>query len=160
MYTCLQRATGAIYLPRVNRVLSGLLSLAKLITSKGIPVSPRLAVRLGRHGNDGEVRPRDTFCRKLAYCLPVCVLAISNRCLKDGSCAHKGLITNCPHHSSTHSSACAPNFPAVLCRCSSRRRGSRTHNHMIYLVGGDNISKYSFIFVSSFKGIERKRKKR
>jgi hypothetical protein len=28
---------------------------------------------------------------------------------------------------------------------------------MIYLVDGDNISIYFFIFVSSFKGIERKR---
>ena len=62
--------------------------------------------------------------------------------------------------SSAHSLACAPNFPAVLCRCSSRRRGSRIHNYIIYLVGGDNISKCFFIFVSSFKGVERKKKRK
>ena len=28
----------------------------------------------------------------------VCVFAISNRCSKDSSSAHKGLVTNRPHH--------------------------------------------------------------
>jgi hypothetical protein len=60
-----------------------------------------LAVQLGRHGKDGKAEPRDTFRRKLACCLSMCVLAISNRCIKDRSCAHKGLVTNWPHHS-TH----------------------------------------------------------
>jgi hypothetical protein len=26
------------------------------------------------------------------------LLSISNRCSKDSSCAHKGLVTNWPHH--------------------------------------------------------------
>ena len=32
----------------------------------------------------------------LVVCLPV--FAISNRCSKDSCCAHKGLVTNWPHH--------------------------------------------------------------
>jgi hypothetical protein len=28
----------------------------------------------------------------------VCLFAIPNRCSKDSSCAHKGLVTNRPHH--------------------------------------------------------------
>jgi hypothetical protein len=34
----------------------------------------------------------------LVVYLCVCVLAISNRCSKDSSCAHKGLMANWPHH--------------------------------------------------------------
>src|SRR5438477_467206 len=104
MYTYLLRTTGAIYLPRVNQVLS----LTKLITSKSIPVSPKLAEPMTDMG-------KSTF--RAIHSIEQC---------------------------STHSSACAPNFPAVLCRCSSRRRGSRIHNYIIYLVGGDNVSKYFF----------------
>jgi hypothetical protein len=37
--------------------------------------------------------------RKLPDCLPVCLEAISNRCSKDSSCAHKGLLANRLHHS-------------------------------------------------------------
>ena len=35
----------------------------------------------------------------LVVCLSV--FAISNRCSKDSCCAHKGLVTNWPHHSRT-----------------------------------------------------------
>jgi hypothetical protein len=42
----------------------------------------------------GVQNPETRFSRKLACCLFMCVLAISNRCLKDSSCAHKGLVTN------------------------------------------------------------------
>jgi hypothetical protein len=38
------------------------------------------------------------WVEKLA-CHYLCLLAISNRCSKDSSCAHKGLVTNWPHHS-------------------------------------------------------------
>jgi hypothetical protein len=37
--------------------------------------------------------------QKASFLVCLCVLAISNRCIKDSSCAHKGLVTNCPHHS-------------------------------------------------------------
>ncbi len=46
----------------------------------------------------GRQNPETRFGRKLAYCLSVCALAISDRCSKDSSCAHKGLVTNWPHH--------------------------------------------------------------
>jgi hypothetical protein len=36
----------------------------------------------------GRQNPETLFCRKLACCLSVCVLAVSNTCLKDSSCAH------------------------------------------------------------------------
>src|SRR2546421_2275741 len=36
----------------------------------------------------------------LVVYLCVCVLAISNRCLKDSFCTRKGLVTNLAHHSS------------------------------------------------------------
>jgi hypothetical protein len=50
---------------------------------------------------------------------------------------------------SAYSSACAPNFPGVGCRCSSRRRGSRIQNDKVYLIGKDNISKHISIIISS-----------
>jgi hypothetical protein len=43
---------------------------------------------------DSETRWAGSAC-----CLFGCVLAISNRCSKDSSCAHKGLVANWPHHS-------------------------------------------------------------
>jgi hypothetical protein len=52
---------------------------------------------LGRHDRDGKAESRDTFGRKLACRLSLCVFAISNRCSKDSCCAHKGLVTNWPH---------------------------------------------------------------
>ena len=42
----------------------------------------------------GRQNPETRFGRKPACCLSVCVLAISNRCSNDSSCAHKGLVTN------------------------------------------------------------------
>ena len=38
--------------------------------------------------------------RSVESLLVVClsVFAISNRCSKDSCCAHKGLVTNWPHH--------------------------------------------------------------
>jgi len=42
----------------------------------------------------GKQKPETRLCRKLACCLSECVLAISNRCSKDSSSAHKGLVTN------------------------------------------------------------------
>jgi hypothetical protein len=42
----------------------------------------------------GRQNSETRFCRKLACCLSECVLAISNRSLKDSSCTHKGLLTN------------------------------------------------------------------
>ena len=47
----------------------------------------------------GRQNPEARFGRKLACFLSVCVLAMSNRCSKDSSCAHKGLMTNWPYHS-------------------------------------------------------------
>ena len=47
----------------------------------------------------GRRNPETCLGRKLAYRLSVCVLTISNRCSEDSSCAHKGLMTNWPHHS-------------------------------------------------------------
>jgi hypothetical protein len=35
--------------------------------------------KLGKHGNEGKGKPRDALRRKLACCLCVSVLAISNR---------------------------------------------------------------------------------
>ena len=46
----------------------------------------------------GKQNPETRFGRKPACSLSVYVLAISNRCLKDSSCPHKGLVTNWPHH--------------------------------------------------------------
>jgi len=40
------------------------------------------------------------WVEKLA-CRYLCIFAISNRCSKGSSCAHKGLTTNWPHHSIT-----------------------------------------------------------
>jgi hypothetical protein len=50
----------------------------------------------------GKQNPETRFCRRLACCLSMCVLALSNRCSKGSSCAHKGLVTNWPHHSTLH----------------------------------------------------------
>src|SRR2546423_11053689 len=46
----------------------------------------------------GRQNSETRFGRKLACCLSVCLLAISNRCSKDSFHAHKGLVTNWPHH--------------------------------------------------------------
>jgi hypothetical protein len=46
----------------------------------------------------GRQNPGTRSGGKLAYCLYVCVEAISNRSSKDSSCAHKGLVTNWLHH--------------------------------------------------------------
>ena len=54
-------------------------------------------IRLGRHSNGGKAELRDTLGRKLVH-LYLCVLAISNRCSSDSSCAHKELVTNWPYY--------------------------------------------------------------
>jgi hypothetical protein len=38
------------------------------------------------------------WVESLLVAICVCVLAISNRCSEDSSCAHKGPMTNWPHH--------------------------------------------------------------
>jgi hypothetical protein len=38
------------------------------------------------------------WVESLLVTICVCVLAISNRCSEDSSCARKGLVTNWPHH--------------------------------------------------------------
>ena len=46
----------------------------------------------------GGAEPRDMLSRKACLFLSVCVLTVSNRCSKDSSRVHKGLVTNWPHH--------------------------------------------------------------
>lgn len=46
----------------------------------------------------GRQSPGTCSGRKLACFLSVCLEAISNRRLKENSCAHKGLVTNWLHH--------------------------------------------------------------
>src|SRR2546421_3817119 len=48
----------------------------------------------------GRQKSETRFGRKLACWLSISVPAISNRCSKDSSCVHKGLMTNWPHHDS------------------------------------------------------------
>ena len=55
----------------------------------------------------------------LVVCLSV--FAISNRCSKDSCCAHKGLVTNWPHHST-----CASHFAIAV--CPDKRSESWRHN--------------------------------
>jgi hypothetical protein len=47
-----------------------------------------------------ERRNLETHWVERLDCYYLCVFAISNRCSKDSSCAHKGLVTNWSHHSS------------------------------------------------------------
>jgi hypothetical protein len=59
----------------------------------------------------GRQNPETRFCRKLPGCLSVCVLAISNRCSKDSSCAPKGLVTGLTTPANAASSSYSPALP-------------------------------------------------
>ena len=48
----------------------------------------------------------------LVVCLSV--FAISNRCSKDSCCAHKGLVTNWPHHNSCDKGKWVLHFVQIL----------------------------------------------
>ena len=63
---------------------------------KGMP-NGRLYDREGM-ATMGRQNLEKRWVEKLA-CHYLCVLAFSNRCSKDSSRAHKGLVTNWPHHS-------------------------------------------------------------
>ena len=49
-------------------------------------------------GSGSERRTKSQRYVVLTYCLCMYIFAFSNRCSKDSSCAHKGLVTNWPHH--------------------------------------------------------------
>jgi hypothetical protein len=44
--------------------------------------------------------------------LYLCVFAMSNRCSKDSSCAHKGLVTNLAHHTIPNDVKCVAGIGA------------------------------------------------